>query len=140
MDMKNLSTIARQLNDEEARIFGKNLGLPNDDVEKYMSMTFGAVWMLRQYRGKRPHFSQKQNIKRALEAIDRPDLVHLIIPPEEEKIITMAPKPVVTDVPEKPREEEDDDTELGHVPSKAPDMDISDVNSNAEEVMEDDEE
>ncbi|XP_061185998.1 uncharacterized protein LOC133194068 [Saccostrea echinata] len=85
MDMKNLSSIALQLSEEEARIFAKNLGMSNESIETYMDMPFGAVCMIRHYRGKRPHFSQKYRIKDALLAIDRQDLVPLIIPPEEEK-------------------------------------------------------
>uniref|UniRef100_A0A8W8MDK8 Uncharacterized protein n=8 Tax=Magallana gigas TaxID=29159 RepID=A0A8W8MDK8_MAGGI len=85
MDMKNLKSIGVQLNTEEARIFGKNLGLNNDDIEDFMKLPFGAVFMIRKYRGRRPHYSQKVSIKRALEAIDRHDLVPLIMPEEAEK-------------------------------------------------------
>ncbi|XP_048753807.2 uncharacterized protein LOC125665217 [Ostrea edulis] len=142
MDMKNLANIARQLDDEEARIFGKNLGLPNGDIEKYMSMAFGAVWMLRQYRGKRPHFAQRYNIKRALEAIDRHDIVHLIIPQEDGQNITMTPKAVETnerfDIPDNAKDY--DATEHEKYPSGTPVMDTSDVNSNVEDVIANDEE
>lgn len=84
--MKNLSSIALQLDTEEAKLFGKNLGLQNDVIEEFMKTPLGAVFMIRQYRGKRPHYSQKISIRRALEVIDRHDLVHLIMPPEEEKM------------------------------------------------------
>ncbi|XP_022307089.2 uncharacterized protein LOC111113267 isoform X1 [Crassostrea virginica] len=86
LDMKNLSSIALQLDTEEAKLFGKNLGLQNDVIEEFMKTPLGAVFMIRQYRGKRPHYSQKISIRRALEVIDRHDLVHLIMPPEEEKM------------------------------------------------------
>lgn len=85
MDMKNLKSIGVQMNTEEARIFGKNLGINNDDIEEYMKLPFGAVFMIRKYRGRRPHYSQKVSIKRALEAIDRHDLVPLIMPEEAAK-------------------------------------------------------
>lgn len=85
MDMKNLKSIGVQMNTEEVRIFVKNLGLNNDDIEDFMKLPFGAVFMIRKYRGRRPHYSQKVSIKRALEAIDRHDLVPLIMPEEAEK-------------------------------------------------------
>lgn len=85
MDMNNLKSIGGQLNKEETRIFGENLGFQNEDIEKFMKLPFGAVLMMRKYRGKRPHKYQKVRIKRALEAIDRHDLVPLIMPEETEK-------------------------------------------------------
>lgn len=85
MDMKTLKSIGVQLNTEEAKILGKNLGLSNDDIEDFMKLPFGAVFMIRKYRGRRPHYSQKVSIKRALEAIDRHDLVPLIMPEETER-------------------------------------------------------
>lgn len=41
--------------------------------------------MIRKYRERRPHYSQKVSIKRALEAVDRHALVSLIMPEETEK-------------------------------------------------------
>lgn len=50
-----------------------------------MKLPSGAVFMIRKYRGKRPHKYQKVKIQRALEAIDRHDLVPLIMPEDTEK-------------------------------------------------------
>lgn len=85
MDMKNLKSIGVKLDTEEARIFGKNLGLQNDAIEEYMKLPFGPVLMINKYRGMRPHYSQKVRIRKALEAIDRHDLVPIIMPEETER-------------------------------------------------------
>ncbi|XP_048753811.2 uncharacterized protein LOC125665218 isoform X2 [Ostrea edulis] len=139
MEMKSLTDIARQLNDEEARIFGKNLGLLNGDIEKYLGMTYGAMWMLRKYRGNNPHYAQKYNIKIALEAIDRHDLVHLIIPQVDGPMLSKAVETNEKfDIPDDAKYYDATEHEIQF--SETPLMDTNDVNSNVEEVIANDQE
>lgn len=98
--------------------------------------------MIRKYRGRRPHYSQKVSIKRALEAIDRHDLVPLIMPEEVEKNTNAVARNVdngksdmkgATDDKDVIRE---NDTNVAESNEKPTEIERSDVRENVQDIEE----
>ncbi|XP_048754332.2 uncharacterized protein LOC125665632 [Ostrea edulis] len=78
MDTKTLGMIGGNIDREEAKIFGRNLGLSKSVIERFLNMSQPAVRMLMKYRGQLTHYGQKIVLITSLKAIGRQDLVLML--------------------------------------------------------------
>jgi hypothetical protein len=78
MDSKTLGMIGGKIDKEEARMFGRNLGLSKADIERFLEMPCPAVRIIMKYRGQFTHYGQKIVLISSLKAIGRHDLTEML--------------------------------------------------------------
>ncbi|XP_062585457.1 uncharacterized protein LOC134247143 [Saccostrea cucullata] len=78
LDARTLANIGEKLNKDEAKIFGRNLGLSRKEIELLLKTSNPATQMLLKYRGKLTNHGQKNVIINSLKTIGRPHLVSLM--------------------------------------------------------------